>query len=98
MKDKTIRPIVLALLLLAVTTTVLPAPQATSDEQKINHILNRLGFGPRPGDVDRVRKIGIRDYIEQQLHPERISDSRTDDKVASFSSLKMTRDQIIDQY
>jgi len=98
MKDKTIRPIVLVLLLLVVTATVLPAPQAPPDEQKITHVLNRLGFGPRPGDIDRVRKIGIRDYIEQQLRPERTSDSRAEDKVAAFSSLKMSRDQIIDQY
>jgi uncharacterized protein (DUF1800 family) len=98
MRDKTVRPIVLVLSLLVVTATVLPAPQANSDEQRITHVLNRLGFGPRPGDVDRVRKVGMRDYIEQQLHPERISDSLAEDKAAVFSSLKMSRDQIIDQY
>ena len=41
-----------------------------TEDQKIIHVLNRLGFGPRPGDVARVQSMGIRQYIEQQLRPE----------------------------
>ena len=33
------------------------------------HVLNRLGFGPRPGDIDRVAGMGVRAYIDQQLDP-----------------------------
>ena len=40
-----------------------------SEDQRVMHVLNRLGFGARPGDVDRVRRIGVEKYIEQQLHP-----------------------------
>ena len=43
------------------------AAQKLSEEQRIVHVLNRLGFGVRPGDVERVRKIGLEAYIEQQL-------------------------------
>ena len=45
------------------------------DDKTIVHVLNRLGFGARPGDVERVRRIGLATYIEQQLNPERIADS-----------------------
>jgi uncharacterized protein (DUF1800 family) len=46
-----------------------------SEEAKrdqILHVLNRLGFGPRPGDFERVRAIGPDRYVQQQLHPESI--------------------------
>ncbi|SRR5579875_967712 len=36
------------------------------------HVLNRLAFGPRPGDIQRVREIGVEQYIQEQLHPESI--------------------------
>jgi uncharacterized protein (DUF1800 family) len=42
---------------------------------RVVHVLNRLTFGPRPGEVERVREIGIERWIEQQLHPESIADS-----------------------
>jgi len=79
MRDKTIRPIVLVLLLLVATLTATPAPQKASDDQQITHVLNRLGFGARPADIERVRKMGLRQYIEQQLHPEDLNDSRADE-------------------
>jgi len=36
------------------------------------HLLNRLAFGPRPGDLEHVRRIGVEQYIQEQLHPESI--------------------------
>ncbi|MCG3191920.1 MAG: hypothetical protein DIJKHBIC_01149 [Thermoanaerobaculia bacterium] len=38
------------------------------------HVLNRLGYGPRPGDVERVRSLGIHPYVEEQLSPQSIAD------------------------
>ena len=76
MRYKTIGPVVLVFLLFFLTaSTVSPAPQKVSDEQQIKHVLNRLGFGVRPGDIERVQKLGIREFIEQQLHPDRINDA-----------------------
>ena len=40
------------------------------------HALNRLAFGPRPGDFEHVRAIGVETYLHQQLNPETIRDSR----------------------
>ena len=41
-------------------------------EQQAVHVLNRLAFGPRPGDVERVQRMGVQRYIDEQLHPETI--------------------------
>ena len=97
MRRKTIAPIVLVLLVLT-TAIGSPAPLQTTEQEKITHVLNRLGFGARPGDVERVQKMGIREYIEQQLHPESISDARTEDKVFHLASLRMKQDEIFQQY
>ena len=56
------------------TAPRIPNPESR-DEATITHVLNRLTFGPRPGDVDKVRAMGLASWIDQQLHPERIDDS-----------------------
>ena len=50
-----------------------------NDDRAVSHVLNRVAFGARPGDVERVRAIGIDRYIDLQLHPERIPDRRIGD-------------------
>src|SRR6187397_2015165 len=75
-----------------------PAAKALSEDQKIVHVLNRLGFGARPGDVERVLKIGIPAYIEEQLHPERLSDTLADDRVIDLNSLTMSRSKLLEQF
>jgi uncharacterized protein (DUF1800 family) len=50
--------------------SVQAAPLAP-DRQAV-HVLNRLAFGPRPGDVERVQRMGVQQYIDEQLHPETI--------------------------
>jgi len=49
----------------------LHAAPLAPDQQAV-HVLNRLAFGPRPGDVERVRQMGVERYIDEQLHPETI--------------------------
>jgi len=61
-----------------------PASRSTaklSEDQRILHVLNRLGFGARPGDVERVKAMGIDNYIAQQLSPEKIDDSASEAKL-----------------
>ena len=66
-----------------------------TDEQRALHALNRLTFGPRPGDLQKVMNMDVNDWIEQQLHPEEISDSVLDGKLGLFRTLKMsTRDMV----
>lgn len=67
-------------------------PGSISEQQRPLHVLNRLAFGPRPGDVDRVRQIGAERYIHDQLHPESevpIPDSLRR-KIASYRTLRMS--------
>ncbi|HEU4508887.1 MAG TPA: DUF1800 domain-containing protein [Pyrinomonadaceae bacterium] len=63
---------------------------ALTEEQRIVHVLNRLGFGPRPGDVERVKAMGLEAYINQQLSPEKITDTVAENKVKDLNVLNMT--------
>ncbi|MBC8030097.1 MAG: DUF1800 domain-containing protein [Pyrinomonadaceae bacterium] len=69
-----------------------------NDEQRILHVLNRLGFGARPGDVERVRAMGLESYINQQLSPEKISDAVSEAKVKDLAVLKMTTAELYEKY
>jgi len=73
-------------------------PKALTEEQKIIHVLNRLGFGPRPGDVEKVKQIGLRNYIEQQLNPEQIDDSLVEAKLKDLDVLKMSTAELFLKY
>jgi len=67
---------------------------ASSERDEIIHVLNRITFGPRPGDVDAVEKMGLRNYIERQLHPETIDDSAVEQQLAGFELLQMSPQQL----
>ena len=58
-------------------------PREQTADQQVRHALDRLAFGPRPGDVARVREMGVDTWIALQLAPDRVSDSATDALVAS---------------
>ena len=78
-----------------------PAPvnnAPLSEDEKIVHVLNRLGFGPRPGDVERVRALGLSRYIDLQLHPDQINDQAVDQQLAPFAMLKLSGDQLSEIY
>jgi len=66
--------------------------------QDITHLLNRIAFGPRPSDVERVKDIGIERYLDAQFHPERIDDKSTEARLAGFSSIQMTTPQLLQTY
>ena len=60
--------------------------EITTTEQVL-HVLNRLAYGPRPGDVERVRAMGVDRWVAAQLEPERIADTATDALVARYATL-----------
>ncbi|HET9787457.1 MAG TPA: DUF1800 family protein, partial [Pyrinomonadaceae bacterium] len=74
------------------------AKSGLSEQQRILHVLNRLGFGARPGDVERVRAIGVERYIEQQLNPAKISDEIAEDKVRDLPTLSMDTAELYAKY
>src|SRR5262245_18974952 len=87
-----------ALAPVATDTKSRAASRELSEEQRIIHLLNRIGFGARPGDVERVRRIGIEKYIDLQLHPERIDDNAVEARLTAFPSLRMSLAEIQQKY
>lgn len=69
-----------------------------TEEQKILHVLNRLAFGARPGDVEKVKAIGLNKFIEQQLNPSSINDSTAEAKLSNFDVLKLSNDELFSKY
>ncbi len=65
-----------------------PASSA-SDQRRALHALNRLSFGPRPGDVQRVMAIGVDKWIDLQLHPEKIDDSALEARLEPFRATRL---------
>ncbi len=75
-----------------------PRGTRLSEDQRILHVLNRLGFGARPGDVEHVKAIGLDNYITQQLNPEKISDAVADAKVKNLATLSMTTAELYEKF
>jgi len=69
-----------------------------NDRQRALHALNRLAFGPRPGDVDAVMKTGVDTWIAQQLHPEGIPDRSVEARVAALPTMTLSNAQIVKTY
>nr|MBA3243045.1 DUF1800 domain-containing protein [Acidobacteriota bacterium] len=89
-----------SLLSASAQTAVRKAAQAGSigEEQRIVHVLNRLGFGARPGDVERVRRMGLENYIEQQLNPVKLSDAVVEAKLKNFPTLALSNTELLAKY
>jgi uncharacterized protein (DUF1800 family) len=69
-----------------------PFQKRLGGDQEILHALDRLTFGPRPGDVAAVKKMGLKKWIDLQLHPDQIPESRELEKhLQPLESLRMTQ-------
>ena len=75
----------------------LPITELTEDEA-ITHALNRLAYGPRPGDIERIRQMGLEKWIDQQLHPDSLDDSALDKRLENYSTLRMTSAELETQF
>src|SRR3989440_11081716 len=60
----------------------------------VTHLLNRIGFGLRPGQCERVQQIGVDKYIEEQLHPEHLDDSNVDQHLSALRSMLMNASEL----
>jgi uncharacterized protein (DUF1800 family) len=89
---------ILATATVLVSAAAAKAPAPSNDETTITHVLNRLGYGPRPGDLEKVRQIGVMTYIEQQLHPERIDDRALESRLEPLKTLQMSSSEIAREY
>ncbi len=78
-------------------TGKLPITELTEDEA-IMHAMNRLGYGPRPGDVERIRKMGLEKWVDQQLHPDSIDDAALDQRLQRYPTLNTPAKKLIEEY
>ena len=75
----------------------LPITELTEDEA-ILHAMNRLAYGPRPGDVEQVRRMGLEKWIEQQLHPETINDADLNLRLQRYPTLAMSSKRLLEEF
>jgi uncharacterized protein (DUF1800 family) len=68
------------------------------EKQQIVHVLNRLGYGPRSGDVERVRRQGLSAWIEGQLRPEGIPDPSLEAMLGAFPVIGMSAAQLYQEF
>lgn len=96
--------ITLVLLAAGIAPSLLRAAPPTTDgtplsaDRQTIHVLNRLAFGPRPGDLERVRQMGIERWIDTQLHPDAINDAAVDSKLARLTMLTLPLDKLTIAY
>ena len=85
-------------LIVAIVAISTPAATLPKDDEAIAHVLNRTGFGPRPGDIEKVRQLGIQRYVDEQLHPERIADGDATARLSGLMTIGLTSQQIAEQF
>ncbi len=83
---------------LALAADVKSERKSLTEDQKAIHVLNRLGFGARPGDVAKVKEIGLQKYIDLQLNAAAIDDSVAENKVKNLEIFNMTTAEVFAKY
>src|SRR5277367_4790068 len=73
--------------------------QQIPKDDRIEQALNRLTFGPRPGDAAQVKAMGLKAWIDQQLHPNRIEENPIlIEKLKTFDTLTMSAEKMVREY
>ncbi len=73
--------------------------QKLSPDRQVIHVLNRLTFGPHPGDVEQVRKLTVEKWIELELHPDRMAENLVvEEKLKPLTTLQLANWQLLDKY
>jgi uncharacterized protein (DUF1800 family) len=76
-----------------------PFQQKLSSDRQTVQALNRLTFGPRPGDVEEIRRIGLAKWIDRQLHPDQIAENPVLEKrLTPLKSLRMPISEVVSTY
>jgi uncharacterized protein (DUF1800 family) len=67
-------------------------------QEKALHALNRLTFGPRPGDEAMVARMGLEAWFQQQLHPETMDDAAFTAELAKFPAMQLTQAELLQRF
>jgi uncharacterized protein (DUF1800 family) len=85
----------------ALAETAIPAPShpaPLTKQEKTLHALNRLTFGPKPGDEAAVSKMGLEAWFQQQLHPETIDDSALEARLQEFPAMQLSQGELMRRF
>ena len=74
------------------------AAKPLTEEERATHALNRLTFGPKPGDLERIQAMGVKKWIEMQLNPEQIDDSLLEARLQSFPAMHLSQQDLIQTF
>lgn len=95
---------------LAITPPVLPAETHTNADQaatastpltndeKLLQVLNRFTYGPRPGDLEKLRAMGLQAWFNQQLSPQKIDDSALDRRLADYPAMQLPLKELMERF
>ena len=74
-----------------------PAYRSTriQGDDRILHALNRFTFGPRPGDLEAVRSMGLDKWFDQQLHPATLDHSELNARLAQFPAMQWSPEELL---
>jgi uncharacterized protein (DUF1800 family) len=81
----------------AVQTKIRPAYKSTQlkGDERIEHALNRFTFGPKPGDIEAVRAMGLDRWFESQLHPETFEETDLNARLAQFPAMQWNTEDLL---
>jgi len=86
-------------LLVSLSLALILAAAPTTEDAGISHALDRLTFGARPGDLEQVRTMGLKTWIDQQLHPEKIAENPIlEQRLHPLNSLRMSTAEMTRAY
>ena len=69
-----------------------------TEQERVLQALNRFTFGPRPGDVAAVERLGVERWFETQLHPERVDDSGFEAEMGEFPAMRLTAERLKERF
>ncbi len=75
-----------------------PAVQPLTEEERAAQALNRLTFGPRPGDLERIKAIGVKKWVEMQLNPEQVDDSLLEARLQSLPAMRLSQQDLLQAF
>ena len=73
-------------------------PKPLSNDEKILQVLNRFTYGPRPGDLERVRTMGLNAWFHQQLNPQSINDNALQARLESYPAMQLPLEKLMEAY
>ncbi len=95
---KRVLALLLALLLVPPPSVLAVDKKPSHERRRALHALNRLTFGPRPGEVEQVGALGVEQWIEKQLRPEDIPDAALEARLAPFRTLQMDSREMVENF